>query len=513
MGKIRSKISFSCVQFKALFDKMLEEYIGKIDYSKIEENRTAFIGKTVSIDKKKDKSMIESIVLSKKTEKVINDFFLEEYQNSIHINHISIKKYAIMNRGRNNLFINPKYLYTYFGIFLEQNGNPKNIENKSIQSPYHELFFAYAGIEDPTTFLIENNTKKNNEASDINGVLEQKKVQFDAYYYSYFSYTIKTFRLDIVLSDKVYTINLDSFHEDPRDNHTYSGRANIIGGKLQGTLEKLDPSSKDTVYIIINSGLNPFESKEMLGSLMTVSAKSTKAIINLEFYLVDKTLENENSKELDFIKRYLIMHRYNFRIPVKSPKAQSLTARGTKVDYIDHLVDTFRVWRFDSKYKNIVQSVLYIGKDYKVSCLTTIYESKNFNNQICLLHKNYYNNNILSMSSHPNDTTGVIGYMMINMTPSDKEGHVFSGTFVSISDSKYHAPINRSIVLRREPFDLIRLEDSNELEFSNAELMNDSLKPISISNLENLEKEFLQMKNLLLDLEEKDKFPSNFLKE
>lgn len=522
--KKTSKYAFNGYQFKALFDSILLKYQQSADYSNLsQKGRINFIGTEIDQTKNPEEyNLIEAILLDKKVFPVIKKFFGNLYKESTDGDYAAAKDQLkllqfvqSLSQYTNSSQLTPGYLYKRYGDFLENDGNIKKGKEKSLQNIkalYAEILFAYADIKKPQEFLSkyqENHSLSQLTEHNISLIPETTSATFDVYYYSYIDFTTKTFELKLTQKPEGYFIEMNSFHDNPLKNEVYKGDAEINDAKLQATLTKDEVGSKDKVYLIINSGDNPFESPEMRGAIMTVSAKVSRSIINLEIYLIDRTKVKQN-KSLISIERYLFMHRYNFRIATKALSSINLKARSTKVGYLNRLVGTYRVWRLDPGFQNIVQSLLIIKNNYKVNCYNFFYQDVNLSEQACLLHQNYFNKEVLCISTHPKKGTGFVGYMMVNTTPLQK--HLYGGTFLSISDEHDHNPINRIIILKKEDFSEYFMGVDQTLDLSKTEQLKKELPLIEKSSLNSVDSKFKGMKKHIIELERKGGLSDELLK-
>lgn len=393
----------SAAEFTRLFDKILERYLGRIDYNEVEKNASAFFGFREHDPFPVDEYSIaapENAMSLKKA--MVTDEEVFDYLTKI------FKRDIPKSRWREGIdakhFFNGQNLYNkYREVFKAKN------KECTLQEPYSDAYAMFAGYDSLPDFL-----QKSAAASRVSQTTQV--THYRAFFYSYRSHDVREFTLQIDWGKEPFVIKQKGFH-DLNQEPEYVGTATLVGGKIHAMLT--DEDSGDQMKLIISSGYEPQKREAMLCAVQAVSSYKDHYPMCCEAILVREDRIMSPSEELR-VKRYLFSHRYNFKVKDEEISLDFLEAKRRDVDMIDYLAGCYyRVWRFDEDY-NIVQSVLHINEYYKGTCYTSHYHRDIFNEQVCLIEVNVSDalrSQTLCISTHPRRGSILLSYMMLNFPP------------------------------------------------------------------------------------------------
>lgn len=410
--------------------------------------------------------------------------------------HEAVKKYlAEIDKGKEEhqkTALSPRYLYN-----KRKNDYEKGKNEIVLQSPYDKIFFLYLGFESAQAY----------SKSQIGNV-----VDYSGYYYSYKHHEIHKFTLQIDYDRKPnfekveiqeYTVEERGFHDNDRDP-IYRGYAYRLDGKMHIVL--WNEGKSDKMKMILDSGDNPSGNPAMRGAILAISSLQGHSPMNLETLIVKKEYNLTEADELG-IRRYMFLHRYNFRIKAEILNLKAMKAKGADVHLIDNFVGCWQTIRFDENYQNLVVSILHVRDDYRIFCYTNQYQLENYNRQVCIPDIaiiDYFASRTLCLASYPNQGARIISNIMLKIPVGEKKlvggGMLFVG-----KDGMY--PINRSIALLKDDRLRTIFEEKPQI---NEEKLAQELKVIPIDKIKTEIKgntAFEQLYNLLIKLEKENGLP------
>ncbi len=247
-----------------------------------------------------------------------------------------------------------------------------------LNAPYDRIFFLYLGHQDYESF----------KAS-----IEQDVTYYTGYYYSYLKHQINEYRLKIDYTQspdypgvphQKFTAEEEGYH-DNLSEPIYEGYGYVQKGKLQLVLFRgTDAAEEDRLRILFESGDNPSENTAMRGAVLAVSSYTGRPISSAETVVVKENGNTIYPEDRLRIKRYLLLHRNNFRVNAKTLNLQIMEAKGISVDILRHFVGVWRVFRYDGEFQSVSRSFLIVTADYRITCITDAYAQNNMNEQVCL---------------------------------------------------------------------------------------------------------------------------------
>lgn len=462
-------------------------------------NKTTFLNLYKDVEKK----FIESFLLEHKLKpKATQIHGLQGYDRTKPtlveelLKNRAIKKYLEeLDEGKEEHLkttLSARYLYN-----KRKNKNDKNKKEIVLQKPYNKIFFLYLGFEDEKDYI-------RNQASNL--------VSYTGYYYSYKQHEIQSYFLKIDYDRKPsfekvekqeYTVEERGFHDNDRDP-IYSGYAYRLDGKLHIVL--WNEEKNDKMKVILDSGDNPSGNHAMRGAILAISSLQGHSPMNLETLIVKDTHPLTAGDKLG-IKRYLFLHRYNFRIKAEVLNLKAMKAKGADVHLIENFVGCWRTIRFDEDYQNLVVSILHVRADYRIICHTNQYKRENFNRQVCIPDItiiNYFGSRTLCLTSYPNQGAKIISHMMLKI-PARSRILVGGAILLVGKDGTY--PTNRSIAMLRAP-QLEALFDQNGKPI--VEGLGQEVEIIPIQNIGNKienDASFKKLYDLLIELEKESALP------
>lgn len=413
------RVKFTKRQFEHLFEKIQERFIGGVDLQVVRANSSKFFGFSTNNPYLKDEGGEPSGFGQDSLKKVLWD----DPEIARFLSREGLKRQDFNGQNLYNKFIE---------VFDNQ------AESCAIEEPYATAYILYAGFKDVNAFLSEAPQDRSVRAQRPMTVLK-------AFYWSYRRNSIREFQLRCDFSSAPFYIEQTGYHDSIREP-VYKGEGKLVDGKIQVTL--IDKESRDEMKITINSGDNPLSSEAMLGSVMAVSAHEERSPVCFEVLLVNKSGPLDPEDELR-IKRFLFLHRRNFRVKNIAVNLRNLQAKRRAVDVLSGMVAYYRCWRFDEQFEHLLSSVFYLAEDYKAYCYTAHHRRNNLNRQVCLLDLLYddeSNKSTLCVSTHPDQGADLLSSLYIEII---RERHELTGGVMCISGEDH--PYMRSIALLKEP--------------------------------------------------------------
>jgi len=221
----------------------------------------------------------------------------------------------------------------------------------------------------------------------------------------------------------------------------------------------MNKSLNDLFKIILDAGKEPETHAIMSGAMMAISADQDKRNTLCYEVLLIKKSEQTQEKENN-IKRYLFFHRYNFMIRLPKYSAASTTVplkvKGKKVTLFDNFVGVWQVWRFCDEYEEIINSILFVGKDYRIYCISNQYDNDDdYDVQPC--HLSITNSDTICLSTAPSHGSKIISKIFLRKIGKSKK---VSGSMITVG--KYSdRPIMRAIALLKKESNWENYFDSN----------------------------------------------------
>jgi hypothetical protein len=356
--------------------------------------------------------------------------------------------------------VNSRYLYDK-RLSLDKKKKEGSLdEYVVINAPYDKLFFLYLGYGG----IEEYKEAKTRQFIDYTG-----------YYYSYRKHQICTYSLKVNFSRKPafqhvpqqeFIVEEQGFH-DHKHNPVYSGYGYILEGKLQ--LMMWVKEGSDRLRILLDSGDDPENQDAMRGIILSVSSYQGKPLTATETVVIRDDSSTENLDTLR-IKRYLFLHRYNFRIDSRPLNLHQMLAMGYPADFLRNFVGAWRVLRFE-KGKPIF-SILYVEEDYHITCYNTNYDLGNLNEQVCLpsisTEAQYQNRNTILLDCYPKEGAKKLSSLMLNIPNSNAR---VTGGVINVVGGNNLYPFTSAIAMGRDEslFEKLRASE-NRMKTAKKEL-------------------------------------------
>lgn len=346
--------------------------------------------------------------------------------------------------------INPRYLYDKKNQIDKQHKNGQEKEEVKMVEPYGRLFFLYLGYENLEDYL-ENHG--------------QQQVKYTGYFYSYRKHEIQTFELKVNYQRKPvypnvphqeFTVSEIGFH-DHKHNPIYSGYGYILEGKLQ--LMMWAKEGGDRLRILLDSGDDPESQDSMRGIILAVSSFQGKPLTALETVVVKHGVLQE--KDIRRIKRFLYLHRYNFRIDSRPLNLNQMLVCGYPSDFLRTFVGAWRVFRCHKD--RFVSSILLVEEDLNITCYSDYYDLDNLNEQVCLpsisREPQMQSRNTMLLDCFPKEGAKKISSLMLNIPDSESN---ITGGIISIVGGSNEYPSTAAIAMGRDEELFEKLLSSNE---------------------------------------------------
>ena len=450
----------SAAEFTQLFEKILDKHLGRVDLSQVEKNASAFFGfrehDPFPVDDADSSSSNNSVSLKKA---MVEEPKIFDYLTGIFKRDIPKNKWTPGLNARH--FFNGQNLYNkYKEVFKER------VKECTLQEPYASVYAMYAGYDSLAAFQkVSLQTERTVQPS--------RMTDYRAFFYSYMKHDIREFRLQIDWSKEPFEVRQKGFH-DFNQEPEYVGSATLVQDKMHALVK--DEVSGDQMKLVISSGFEPEEREAMLCAVQAVSSYKDRNPMSCETMLVRADHPLTPAVVLR-IKRFLFLHRYNFKIKGDEVTLDLLEAKRRDVDMIDYVAGYYyRTWRFDENY-NLVQAVMHINDYYRVTCYTSHYHRDILNEQVCMIEVNVSDalrSQTLCISNHPKKGAMIISYMMLNL-PERGNSDVFSGiicltgqghpavrSIAMMKDEQLDADFDRGI-LKSFPFEQAEHEVNKDL--------------------------------------------------
>jgi hypothetical protein len=317
-----------------------------------------------------------------------------------------------LQRGEKNEFIyNPRYIYDKMKrleSFKKAGHYPDTVK---INSPYDQLLFKYLDFNSLEHYDIKQN---------------EQAINYKGFYYSFKKHRVCEYHVSVNYKKKPsfdsiplqqFYVEQKGFH-DHSDNPTYQGYGYLLEGKLQ--LMTWVKEGGDRLRIVLDSGNNPEKNNAMRGCIQAVSSFSGNPLNCVETVVVRHDAEHHiNPDDTLRIRRYLMLHRNNFRVNAKPLNLNVMSAKGVSSDQIRGLVGLWEVFRYNSKKKATTGSILYVSEDFRIFCYNDNYEQSNLKEQVCLPNITHYldlsNDITITMDCFPKEGAQIISTMMIKL--------------------------------------------------------------------------------------------------
>lgn len=210
-------------------------------------------------------------------------------------------------------------------------------------------------------------------------------------------------------------------------------------------------------------------------SIMAISSDESEPI-NMAGILVREDQKNELNL-LD-MKRFLLIHAYNFKVKSSGLKLKEWTVNeGIRVDIIERFVGYWKVWRFDKNYERVIQSLIYCSPYYKIYCYTVYHNYQNYDKQVCIPSITKIGSpsiETLCLISYEDKGADMLGNIMLEIPT---ESGILKGVMaLPIKDKKNPIPQVRAVILQKQD-GLELFDDNGELrKTGKSNNLNDYLK-------------------------------------
>lgn len=443
----RHKLSAS--EFTHLFEKILAKHLGRVDLNEVDKNASAFFGFREHDPFPADDAALPVNNSGSLKKAMVEDPKIFDYLTVIFKRDIPKNKWIAGLDARH--FFNGQNLYNkYKEVYKER------VKECTLQEPYASVYAMYAGYDNLAAF------QKASSGTERSAT-PARMTNYRAFFYSYMKHDIREFRLQIDWSKEPFELRQKGFH-DFNQEPEYVGHATLLQDKMHALLK--DEVSGDQMKLVISSGFEPEQREAMLCAVQAVSSYKDRNPMCCEAMLIREDHPLTAAEELR-IKRFLFLHRYNFKIKGNEITLDLLEAKRRDVDMIDYLSGHYyRTWRFDENY-NIVQAVMHVNDYYRATCYTTQFHRDILNEQVCLIEVNVSDalrSQTLCISTHPKKGAMVISYMMINLPESGNsdvmsgiicltgQGHPAMRSVAMMKDERIGANFDRDI-LKNFPFE------------------------------------------------------------
>lgn len=351
-----------------------------------------------------------------------------------------MEKANVEKKAHERAYLNSRYLYEKKNR-TEKDSHPAT-KSVQVNAPYQDVFFLYLGFKNYPHYI----EKRSSTAT-----------QYKGYYYSFKHHEVRDFDLLINynLKPNIPGVQIQDFYveergfHDSQENPIYEGYSYLLEGKLQLIL--WSRKAGDRLRIILESGDNPEENKAMRGAVLAVSSAPGRPLSNAEIVVVKEQENPMDERDKLRIKRYLFMHRYNFRIRTQSLNLKRMDAKGEPADIMRHFVGVWRGYRYNLDYSKILPSILWVREDYRIICLNNNYDRENLNEQVCLPNitiDSELNTRTICIDCFPKEGAKIISSMMLNV-PSINDKGVVSGVITLVGQDGAF-PSMKALILFRD---------------------------------------------------------------
>ena len=315
-------------------------------------------------------------------------------------------------------------------------------------------------------------------------------INYSVFYFSKKRNTADKFNLKIFYTKKPsyqterqeYLVIEQGFDKD-KSNPLYDGYAfKMKPDSLRLHIVLQNKKRDKKIKLILNCGSNPEATDSLFGSLMAVSADTSKRLIlSYEVLAVKKAVLDLNKNLEILIRRYFNGTRKHIIVNTES-SLRKLKIKQNDVNLYSWLVGYWKIWRFDANYEKIIQSVMYIRNDYRIYCITKQFEDKESNVQLCLLDVNQANRIIISCMSYSGDKI-VTNMFLDNLEEGNPE---VLGRLITVGKN-YSPPRPRAFAMLKEDdqwFEYFNDSDDKIIENPKTEELINMLSPISREHFE-----------------------------
>lgn len=264
--------------------------------------------------------------------------------------------------------------------------------------------------------------------------------EYVCYFYSFYKHKILSFSLWIANRGEDYEVREKGFHVEPYHEILYSGTGKKKNNFLFINLTGIRDNYEDEFKLMAFTG-TLVEPNLMLALFLGISSYGYPS--SGEVVLLKKGTFGES--EIKIVEQYLMLKRSRIRIRNENfAHPSNLRVKHQPVSLIEGMVGVYWVWNFDGK-GNIVQSRFEINLDYGSRFQTILY-GNNENNQVCLVNVSHVINRRICLSTHPQEGTGIIAYVILNISNNTDE--INSGVFCSVGQNGKN-PVSGKIALLR----------------------------------------------------------------
>lgn len=334
--------------------------------------------------------------------------------------------------------IKARYLYDKFKRVEKKKGVPV-----TLRSPYDQILFLYLGFKNYEAF-------KESSIGDT--------ILYTGYYYSYQKHRVEEYKVRINYNRKPnypgiphqeFSVEQEGFH-DNFEQVTYEGYGYRQKGKLQLVLWRMRvETEEDRLRILVESGENPASNLAMRGSVLAISSYIGRPISSAETVLLRETDATITEADRVRVRRYLLLHRYNFRVNAKTLNLQTMKSRGIGVDILKNFVGIWKTHRLGEHRKNILNSFVIVSPEYLINCYNNSYEKPNMNEQVCLPNittDDELNTRTISLDCFPKEGANRVSTIMLSI-PNRQDKKLKGGMLLSGQDG--NEPVARKIIFER----------------------------------------------------------------
>jgi hypothetical protein len=270
------------------------------------------------------------------------------------------------------------------------------------------------------------------------------------YYYNFDTHDVKSFELRVYFNitpkypvhKQEYYVEEAGIHDN--DGETYKGYAYELSQNLHVVLyNEKNNEIKEKLKIIMACGGNPKVVRKTRGIVLTQKSLKTRTVA-VEIVFVN-ALQKTDTLELS-IKRYIFIHRYNFR--VEGLFGSEIKAGGRKVNNFESMKGFWLVLRYTKKWK-LKTSLLHVREDYRTLCYT-INKEYEIQKQFCAFDIPETNPNVLCFKTTQINEAKVISYFMIECPREDDEMTIGTINLIDVNPRGLPFPMMRGLALFKE---------------------------------------------------------------
>jgi hypothetical protein len=307
----------------------------------------------------------------------------------------------------------------------------KTAEMASIGPKQLEAYFAYLGVDS-----LEDIKERQLESIPA--------IEYKGYYYSYALHKVCECRISLRETGDSLSATMTGFHKNINNAPAYSGSGQKKSNYLFINLKAIRDGWEDEFKIIGHTGFNPTLSDIQFIRCIFTGVSSYNYPTAGEMVLINhEKIEEKNYEKI--VTRYLFMKRNRIRVKTEENRdiVANLKVKRSYVKDIEHMVGVYSVLNFDGR-KNLVVSRFEIKDDYSATFNTVVFGAHE-NNQVCLMEISSVQNRRLCISTHPEYGTGILSYVMLNITRFDDI--LSDGAFCSVGNTNSPMPVSGPIVL------------------------------------------------------------------